>query len=121
MWTKCSFAIDLSGIWRPAPTNRPEERRRATYRQGLRYRFVEAAMLVWNYTLNVNPVLVETLKKKMFIKWKKMREEDPAYRAIIAANLDLNDIPVHDSTDQTANEDVSAFKLLVSRTGRVFG
>ena len=66
MWAKIADGIDLQGIYRDATNDAQEQARRITYRGGLKYRFVEAALSCWMYIVNVDPLEVDQYKEVAF-------------------------------------------------------
>lgn len=91
MWGKIADSVNISGIYRNA------QGQELAYRQQLRdsmeYRFVEGAMLAWQYMINVRPGLVNQEKRRAYEEWKIVCE-DADYQNIMQGLSGVDDVPV---------------------------
>ncbi|KAJ9607426.1 hypothetical protein H2200_008499 [Cladophialophora chaetospira] len=106
-------AIDFDGIYRVATHNAEEERYRQAWRAGIKYRFIETAMLTWKYCLNVHPDFADVYNAVKFQKFKDIPYSDGNQQLFAGVVKGVRTIPIHDATHKFRKPVESIFDFIL--------
>ena len=98
MYATVCNGVDFLGLHQPA-SDPEEEAHRNRYKSKNRHLFVELSLLTWKYRVNIDPVLEDRYKEKVFDGWRNMPTDDVEYLGIIGAE-NSSTVPVPCSTAQ---------------------